>query len=287
MRRKFLLGVIFILSITLPPSRLAVSASPGTYVHLVWLGGSMVPTLAVGDVLTVETTINVSKINAADQPDGDIIAFYRPKFSPDSPDTLIVHRAIIAEYNASNGLVYFQTKGDANPGPDVLGYDYRGVNYTSDINKISEKLLLGKVVAFQRSLYVGTWDDVPYNVTVYTNSTFTNLNFNQTQKQISFDITGYISHADTGFFNVTFRKNLLWSSEIFGWQVRLNGTNIPFQLHSNDTHTYVYFTHGYSTHHVQIIGTDAIWEFPAILVLPLLMIATASAIMLRKLRAIH
>jgi len=244
----------------------------------------MIPTLEVGDVLTIETSINVSQINAANQPDGDIIAFYRPKPDANLSDQLIIHRAITAEYNASNGLVYFQTKGDANPAPDVFN-DYRGVNYTCD-GKISEKLLFGKVVAFQRSLYVGTWGDVPYNVTVYTNSTFINLNFNQTQKQISFDITGYISQADNGFFNVTFRKNLLWSSEMFGWQVRLNGTSTPFELHSNETHTYVYFTHGYSTHHVQIIGTEAIWEFPSILILPLFMMTTILAIALRKNRRI-
>jgi signal peptidase I len=67
-------------------------------------------TLHVGDLIVVEG-INVSNINAAPYPDGDIIVFHQL-----SGDELIVHRAI--EKRVQNGEIYFVTKGDGNMGPD-------------------------------------------------------------------------------------------------------------------------------------------------------------------------
>lgn len=67
-------------------------------------------TLHVGDLIVVEG-INVSNINAAPYPDGDIIVFHQL-----SGDELIVHRAI--EKRVQNGNIYFVTKGDGNTGPD-------------------------------------------------------------------------------------------------------------------------------------------------------------------------
>lgn len=67
-------------------------------------------TLHVGDLIVVEGT-NVSNINAAPYPDGDIIVFHQL-----SGDELIVHRAI--EKRVQNGEIYFVTKGDGNLGSD-------------------------------------------------------------------------------------------------------------------------------------------------------------------------
>ena len=67
-------------------------------------------TLHVGDLIVVEG-INVSDINAAPYPDGDIIVFHQLY-----GDELIVHRAI--EKRLQNGDIYFVTKGDGNMGPD-------------------------------------------------------------------------------------------------------------------------------------------------------------------------
>lgn len=67
-------------------------------------------TLHVGDLIVVEG-MNVSNINAAPYPDGDIIVFHQL-----SGDELIVHRAI--EKKVQNGEIYFVTKGDGNMGAD-------------------------------------------------------------------------------------------------------------------------------------------------------------------------
>ena len=95
---------------------------------------SMRPTLDIGDVVLVRNITDVSEINAAPYPNGDIIAFY----SPNDLRNVIVHRAIDSTF--WNDTWYFQTKGDYNYGSDFWnGNDtYMGM--------ISEKLVFGKVV---------------------------------------------------------------------------------------------------------------------------------------------
>ena len=100
------------------------------------------PTLHIGDLITVQG-VNPKEIKA-EPGTGDIIVFQKPKLSESSQDELIVHRAVESEINPDNGLIYFETKGDANTGPDSFS-DYRGENYTWN-SKISEKLVVGKVV---------------------------------------------------------------------------------------------------------------------------------------------
>lgn len=97
------------------------------------------PTLHIGDLIIVQG-INPKEIGV-----GDIIVFHKPKPTSGSPDELIVHRVYVTESNPDNGMIYFETKGDASNTPDPFDTDYRGENYTWH-NKISEKLVVGKVV---------------------------------------------------------------------------------------------------------------------------------------------
>lgn len=80
--------------------------------------GSMIPTLNVGDIIIVRGvdphTVTV----------GTIIIFH----SPNEYDLPIVHRVIAIQNDGSN--VFFETKGDNNPGPDgwrVPGQNLIGV----------------------------------------------------------------------------------------------------------------------------------------------------------------
>jgi signal peptidase I len=105
-------------------------------------------TLHIGDLIIVKGT-SPAEIVAGPDPleangttEGDIIVFHKPKTSGLSVDDLIVHR-VIAE-KTENGLIYFRTKGDGNPGQDDW-VDYRGENYTSG-GMISQNLLVGKVI---------------------------------------------------------------------------------------------------------------------------------------------
>jgi signal peptidase len=66
------------------------------------MSGSMEPTLGVGDVLIVE------KISPVETRIGDVVTFRDPA----DPTRLITHR--VRDLEIANGLVKFETKGDAN-----------------------------------------------------------------------------------------------------------------------------------------------------------------------------
>jgi signal peptidase I len=234
----------------------SVNASSNNLTYMEMRAGSMHPTLEVRDMLVVEGDVNKSQMYAAPYPDGDIIAFQ-------SYGDVIVHRAIQRIVN--NGSVFYITQGDANavPGP---------------YSPTPAESIIGKVVAFSRVLSCGTWDNQAYNVTVLTNSSLANFNFSQPQKEVSLDTTGYVSHADQGFCNVTIPKSLLRCDSLQSWQVLLNSTSIAYEANENDTHTFVYFTYGYSNSSIQIKGQQAVPEFPSIIILPSLMITTLLAV---------
>jgi len=70
-------------------------------------------TLSVGDIIIVQG-VNPKNLNT-NYPNSDIIVFHDPE--PGFYDTLIVHR--IVDVRKVNGELYFDTKGDGNPAPDV------------------------------------------------------------------------------------------------------------------------------------------------------------------------
>jgi len=121
----------------------------------------MVPTLRIGDIV-IYKKVDAVYINAVPN-DGDIIVirgpsyFYKNGFPPIlwenlNNNTPIVHRAIRKVFNYSDGLYYFETKGDNNKISDgcikgnlVDGYGIFIFN-TSDPILIPETEVLGKVV---------------------------------------------------------------------------------------------------------------------------------------------
>ncbi|MCJ7631901.1 hypothetical protein MUP77_05825, partial [Candidatus Bathyarchaeota archaeon] len=112
---------------------------------------------------------------------------------------------------------------------------------------------------------------IAYKVYVDTNSTVSSLVFNQTLKQISFNVTGL--SATSGCCNVTIPINLLGGT----FTLLLDRTTHAYTLKQNSTHSFIYFSYSYSTHMAQIIGTTVIPEFPTIfaniLVLTILAVA--------------
>ena len=102
------------------------------YPVLVVSSGSMCPStncvLPVGSLIVIRGQ-DPSSIVAGPPPIGSIIVF-RPY--PCEPDYLVVHR-VITETNSS-GVYYFQTKGDANSGPDNWANNCGGSSNTPMIS---------------------------------------------------------------------------------------------------------------------------------------------------------
>jgi len=110
------------------------------------------------------------------------------------------------------------------------------------------------------------YDGVIYVIPINTNSTMSDLTFNQTLKQISFTVTG--TPGTSGFCNVTILIELLDGN----FTVLIDDTPIDYTLTQNATHSFLYFTYSHGDHNVKIKGTTVIPEFPLAVVLPLFMI---------------
>lgn len=126
-----------------------------------------------------------------------------------------------------------------------------------------------------------TEDSTTFHVLVATNSTIPSgtFAFSKADMKISFNVTG--CSGDNGFSNVTIPKGLLSDSP---WLVKLDGSDITGQtvIGENATHSSLYFTYIQSTHLVEIIGSWVIPEFPTVVILPLVMIATLVTVVLAK-----
>jgi hypothetical protein len=123
---------------------------------------------------------------------------------------------------------------------------------------------------------VGTWNGIAYSVDTVSNSTITNLSFNQPAKTLTFNVTG--ASGTTGFCRVAIPKTLMSGT----WIVIVNGTSISYSVTTDANYTYIYFTYHHSTETVQIISTSAIPEFQPSMLLPLVMIITLLAAIIIK-----
>jgi parallel beta-helix repeat protein len=101
------------------------------------------------------------------------------------------------------------------------------------------------------------WEEETFTASVESNSTVSNLAFNQPNKEISFYVTG--PDGTIGFCNVTIPKALLWVETPDEWTLLIDGSlPIFLAITENATHNSLYFTYTHSTHEARIIGTHVI-----------------------------
>jgi len=125
-------------------------------------------------------------------------------------------------------------------------------------------------------------EDIDFTVIIDSNSTVSDFNFSQQEKQITFTVSG--QEGTTGSCNVTIPKNLLYGEP---WTVTVDGTQVPATITENTTHTFIYFTYNHSTKTVTIKGTHVIPEFSSTPILILLMLTTIITTTLRKTKRKH
>jgi len=106
----------------------------------------------------------------------------------------------------------------------------------------------------------GIWEWKQYFVNCISNSTLSDFYFNPLEGAfIHFNATG--ENATSGFCRVIVPKGLLTSQN--GWNVIINGESVTPTISEDSHNTYIYFTYNHSTKTIEIIGTDAIPEFPS------------------------
>jgi len=126
-------------------------------------------------------------------------------------------------------------------------------------------------------------DGISFTVVTVGTSNTSDLALNKTAKEISFNVIG--PTGTLGTCNVTIPKELLDAPPELGepWYVYLDGENITYTEVENETHTSLYFTYTHSEGQgIVIRGTKVIPEFPAAMIVPLLMFIILVAATLGK-----
>ena len=161
------------------------------------------------------------------------------------------------------------------PGSDTIG----DTSYRIDENNQDNYPLINPWTPEPTTTFTIKHENKTYHVKTKSNSTITHFQFNHTQKQISFNVTG--SPNTTGYCNITIPKNLLRNNP---WKITVDNKTTCFAETANQTHTFLHFTYQLqTTHHIMIRGTWVIPEFPSNII-PLLTITTLTTAILTKRR---
>ena len=125
-------------------------------------------------------------------------------------------------------------------------------------------------------------DSDAYPVTVNSDSTILGFEFDQTEKQLSLDVTG--KTGTSGSCEITFPDGLLWGT----FSLSMDGYALVEGEDYSQTYDGTYYTFSisyiHSSHTIEIEASDAVPEFPAWMILPLFMAATLLAVMLYRKR---
>jgi nitrous oxidase accessory protein len=181
---------------------------------------------------------------------------------------------------SSTSVNFWDNGKEGNYWSDYNGTDNNGdgigdTPYIIDENNQDNYPLMAPITIFD----AGTWEWTQYNVSIISNSTISDFSFNPEDGSfIRFNVEG--ETGTTGFCRVTIPKDLLHSED--NWTILVDGTSVTPTVNEDTTDTYLYFTYNHSTKTVEIIGTDAIPEFPSWIILPLLITATLVITLVKK-----
>jgi parallel beta-helix repeat protein len=127
----------------------------------------------------------------------------------------------------------------------------------------------------------GTWEEKKYNVNVVSNSTVSEFSFDPEGTRIRFNVIGETGTA--GFCRVTIPKGLLCADET-EWAVLVDGNPVTPSVNEDESNTYLYFTYRHNTKTAEIIGTEAIPEFPSWTPLLITLVVAVAVALIYRLR---
>jgi len=125
---------------------------------------------------------------------------------------------------------------------------------------------------------VGVWESARYEVDVVTDATVSEFSFNPEDMRIRFNVQSETSKK--GFCRLTIPKKLL--SAKGNWIVSVDSQPVSSVVNETAENTYIYFTCTYSQKTVEILGEEAIPEFPSWTIPVLFLTVTLCAVFFRK-----
>jgi len=176
--------------------------------------------------------------------------------------------------------------------PYDLTYISTWDRYTGVLCKMTEFYALnGTVVGWMSMEIDGTnlWGSYTFPITVEaqnftvhatSNSSISDLEFNQSLNQISFNVKGFT--GTTGFCNISIPQNLLWGEFSIYKNNSLLLRDIDYTQTQNGTHYIFYITYTHTIHVIEIRSTEVIPEFPSIMILPLFILVTLLTVVIYR-----
>jgi parallel beta-helix repeat protein len=246
-------------------------------------------------------TANSDSIDLLDSSNGNFIfgnyiansRLYGLQFEYTSSTNKIYHNSFFNNSVQANCWLT-NTWDDGYPSGGNYWSDYNGTdanhdgigdsNYTIYANNSDRYPLMAPISFFD----AGTWNSMTYYVNIVSNSTLSHFHFNPDEGAfVSFWVKGETETEAFDFCRVAIPKDLLWVED--GWTVLYGSYPLDYETFSDENYTYLYFNYtnplssGFTT--VTINGTNAIPEFPSLLIFPLFMSLTlCAAIAYRKKR---
>lgn len=102
---------------------------------------------------------------------------------------------------------------------------------------------------FQQTTFNITQNQQTYQITILTNSTITNFNYDTTLQKLQYDATG--TDGTTGLSSIAIPKELL--NGIIA--TLINEEAIPYNQFENQTHNFLTFNYPHTTKHIKILTT--------------------------------
>ncbi|PVX23662.1 MAG: hypothetical protein CW716_11635 [Candidatus Bathyarchaeum sp.] len=169
-----------------------------------------------------------------------------------------------------------QTWDNGYPSGGNYWSDYTGVDadndgigdtpYTIYENNDDNYPLMAPLMTFD----AGMWEWISYSVDVISISNISSFSFDPEDTKISFSVDD--EDGTAGFCRVTIPKDLLDAEG--DWAVNVDGNPVNPSISSDADNSYLYFTYNHNKQTINVIGTQAIPEFPSWIILPLIIAVT-------------
>jgi parallel beta-helix repeat protein len=181
--------------------------------------------------------------------------------------------------NGAVGNYWNDYYGEDNNGDGIGGTPYVINEDNQDHFPLMDRVDVAAIPEFNSHFFeAGTWEGTTYKVNIVSNSSVSDFSFNPQDVLVRFDVEG---ETDTTVFcRVMIPKELLYAEN--GWIVLVNDSPISFSVDKDESNTYLYFAYNYTKKTVELIGTNAIPEFPSWIILPLFLMTVLFAVALKK-----